>query len=41
LLVKNAGHAMITKKLKTKTIDGDLWQRMSSDWERNFLSGNI
>lgn len=41
LLVKNAGRAMITKKAKTESIDGDLWRRMSSEWERNFPSGNI
>ena len=40
LLVKNAGRAMITKKAKTKPIDSDLWQRMTSEWERNFPAGS-
>lgn len=38
LLVTNAGRAMFTKKAKTKAIDDDTWQRMLTDWDKNFSS---
>ncbi|MHB1130738.1 MAG: hypothetical protein ACYC06_12005, partial [Ilumatobacteraceae bacterium] len=34
--VKNVGRAMITKKAKTQAIDDGTWQRMLTEWNRNF-----